>query len=104
VGQKETPRASGAFLFGGRGGIRTHGTLAGTMVFKTISIDHSDTLPEIARNKLRNRGDYSRAGRLGKGQSFDVGSTGLAQDESHGLEGGARGDNIVNNNHTAARW
>jgi hypothetical protein len=32
-------------LFGGRGGIRTHGTVAGTIVFKTISIDHSDTLP-----------------------------------------------------------
>jgi hypothetical protein len=32
-------------MLGGRGGIRTHGTIAGTMVFKTISIDHSDTLP-----------------------------------------------------------
>ncbi len=30
---------------GGRGGIRTHGTVAGTTVFKTVSIDHSDTLP-----------------------------------------------------------
>src|SRR4051812_39699390 len=31
--------------FGGRGGIRTHGTLAGTPVFKTGSLNHSDTLP-----------------------------------------------------------
>jgi hypothetical protein len=30
---------------GGRGGIRTHGTLAGTPVFKTGSLNHSDTLP-----------------------------------------------------------
>jgi hypothetical protein len=41
-------------LPGGRGGIRTHGTVAGTTVFKTVSIDHSDTLPYT-----RNRGDYS---------------------------------------------
>jgi hypothetical protein len=30
---------------GGRGGIRTHGTLSGTPVFKTGSLNHSDTLP-----------------------------------------------------------
>jgi hypothetical protein len=30
---------------GGSGGIRTHGTREGTLVFKTRSIDHSDTLP-----------------------------------------------------------
>lgn len=30
---------------GGRGGIRTHGTVAGTTVFKTVSLNHSDTLP-----------------------------------------------------------
>ena len=33
--------------FGGRGGIRTHGTLAGTPVFKTGSLNHSDTLPSL---------------------------------------------------------
>ena len=27
------------------GGIRTHGVLAGTTVFKTVTIDHSDTPP-----------------------------------------------------------
>src|SRR3984957_8418871 len=31
--------------FGGRGGIRTHGTLAGTPVFKTGALNHSATLP-----------------------------------------------------------
>ena len=37
---------------GGRGGIRTPGTLAGTLVFKTSAIDHSATLPffELCRN------------------------------------------------------
>src|ERR1700722_7189709 len=30
---------------GGRGGIRTHGELAPTLVFKTSSLNHSDTLP-----------------------------------------------------------
>ena len=35
-----------AFYIGGRGGIRTHGTVAGTTVFKTVSFDHSDTLPQ----------------------------------------------------------
>jgi hypothetical protein len=32
-------------MFGGRGGIRTHGTLAGTPVFKTGALNHSATLP-----------------------------------------------------------
>src|ERR1700712_4167760 len=32
-------------LTGGRGGIRTHGTLAGTPVFKTGALNHSATLP-----------------------------------------------------------
>src|SRR5258708_6579110 len=31
--------------FGGRGGIRTHGALAGTPVFKTGALNHSATLP-----------------------------------------------------------
>ena len=30
---------------GGEGGIRTHGTVAGTTVFKTVSFNHSDTSP-----------------------------------------------------------
>jgi hypothetical protein len=33
---------------GGRGGIRTHGTLAGTPVFKTGALNHSATLPSLA--------------------------------------------------------
>ena len=32
---------------GGRGGIRTHGTLAGTPVFKTGALNHSATLPTV---------------------------------------------------------
>jgi hypothetical protein len=32
---------------GGRGGIRTHGTLAGTPVFKTGALNHSATLPAV---------------------------------------------------------
>jgi hypothetical protein len=32
---------------GGEGGIRTHGTVAGTTVFKTVSLNHSDTSPWI---------------------------------------------------------
>jgi hypothetical protein len=35
-------------LTGGRGGIRTHGTLAGTPVFKTGALNHSATLPQQA--------------------------------------------------------
>lgn len=43
------------YTIGGRGGIRTHGTVAGTLVFKTSSLNRSDTLPRSAKN----RGDYS---------------------------------------------
>src|SRR5258706_6967663 len=32
---------------GGRGGIRTHGALAGTPVFKTGALNHSATLPAL---------------------------------------------------------
>lgn len=34
---------------GGRGGIRTHGELAPTAVFKTAALNHSATLPSFAR-------------------------------------------------------
>ena len=34
-----------AFYYGGEGGIRTHGTLAGTPVFKTGTFNHSVTSP-----------------------------------------------------------
>ena len=36
---------------GGRGGIRTHGTVAGTTVFETVLFDHSSTLP-YSSNRL----------------------------------------------------
>src|ERR1700730_16188925 len=38
--------------FGGRGGIRTHGTLAGTPVFKTGALNHSATLPSLEHQSL----------------------------------------------------
>jgi hypothetical protein len=37
---------------GGRGGIRTHGTLAGTPVFKTGALNHSATLPALVLIEL----------------------------------------------------
>jgi hypothetical protein len=40
----------GEHYTGGRGGIRTHGTLAGTPVFKTGALNHSATLP-MARHQ-----------------------------------------------------
>src|SRR3546814_17120795 len=33
-------------LYGGEGGIRTHGTRKGTTVFETVPIDHSGTSPQ----------------------------------------------------------
>jgi hypothetical protein len=42
-------------LFGGRGEIRTHGTLAGTPVFKTGALNHSATLPCCNFRRLANR-------------------------------------------------
>jgi hypothetical protein len=32
-------------IFGGQGGIRTHGKLAPTTVFKTVALNHSATCP-----------------------------------------------------------
>ena len=37
--------------FGGGGGIRTHGTLAGTAVFKTAALNHSATPPGEGRKQ-----------------------------------------------------
>jgi hypothetical protein len=38
---------SGAAKVGGRGGIRTHGGIAPSLVFKTSSLNRSDTLPHF---------------------------------------------------------
>ena len=35
------------YKYGGEGGIRTHGTVAGTLVFKTRALNHSTTPPEV---------------------------------------------------------
>jgi hypothetical protein len=42
-------------LIGGRGRIRTHGTLAGTPVFKTGALNHSATLPTLRHQALGDR-------------------------------------------------
>jgi hypothetical protein len=36
-------------ITGGQGGIRTHGELAPSLVFKTSSLNHSDTCPALGR-------------------------------------------------------
>lgn len=59
-------------LFGGRGGIRTHGTLAGTPVFKTGALNHSATLPSLAIS------DLAGAGRGGKCRLLRGGTAGGA--------------------------
>jgi hypothetical protein len=41
---KTRTTASGDWI-GGRGGIRTHGTVSRTTVFKTVALNHSATLP-----------------------------------------------------------
>jgi hypothetical protein len=40
---------------GGSGGIRTHGTVPRTLVFKTRALNHSATLPDIRQGKTRER-------------------------------------------------
>ena len=40
-------------MAGGRGGIRTHGRLAPTAVFKTAALNHSATLPRHSPEHLR---------------------------------------------------
>src|SRR5215475_4071001 len=52
---------------GGRGGIRTHGTLAGTPVFKTGALNHSATLPQQATSITLRKEYQERVGRLGTG-------------------------------------
>ena len=51
---------------GGRGGIRTHGTLAGTPVFKTGALNHSATLPSSRHQPFgapkRKNGDIRSGG------------------------------------------
>jgi hypothetical protein len=62
---------NGEHYIGGRGGIRTHGTLAGTPVFKTGALNHSATLPDRSdqalsvgqRRTQRELGSETRAGR-----------------------------------------
>jgi hypothetical protein len=47
---------------GGRGGIRTHGTLAGTPVFKTGALNHSATLPTVEIAELFHWQQRTKAG------------------------------------------
>ena len=55
------------FLNGGGGGIRTHGTLARTTVFKTAPINRSGTPPKILNWLLANhtqKKNYCKGGKL----------------------------------------
>ena len=45
--------ARAAFDTGGEGGIRTHGTLAGTTVFETVLFNRSSTSPPVTLHELR---------------------------------------------------
>ena len=40
------------YKYGGEGGIRTHGTVAGTLVFKTRALNHSTTSPGVRHIRL----------------------------------------------------
>lgn len=46
------------FYFGGRGGIRTLGSFYTTAVFKTTTLNHSDTLPGLSNLHYSNRYKY----------------------------------------------
>ena len=57
---KDTSGYVAGRIIGGRGGIRTHGELAPSAVFKTAALNHSTTLPTpdgFAGNGLRNQVD-----------------------------------------------
>ena len=46
------PKAPARLVRGGRGGIRTHETLARLAVFKTAAFNHSATLPEERKKRI----------------------------------------------------
>jgi hypothetical protein len=50
--QKSKQNQYVVYRIGGRGGIRTHGTLSGTPVFKTGALNHSATLPLLRDQAL----------------------------------------------------
>ena len=58
----------------GRGGIRTHGGLSPTAVFKTASFDHSDTLPwpTVARGRARQAATGKGIGHRWRGQAREA--------------------------------
>src|ERR1035437_6733431 len=54
AGNEETPANEGGFKrVGGRGGIRTHGTVARTSDFESGAFNHSATLPHCIYRPLR---------------------------------------------------
>ena len=75
--------ASERLVYGGRGGIRTHGTLAGTPVFKTGALNHSATLP--FNSGLRNVSRLAQVCRSRNGER-DAGDTGPGQTLDKSLE------------------
>src|SRR5687767_6352903 len=62
-GERAPVVAQLAVRAGGRGGIRTHGGLAPTAVFKTAALNHSATLPRdrgaSSRRRIDRRGTLS---------------------------------------------
>src|ERR1700686_328582 len=57
---------------GGRGGIRTHGTLAGTPVFKTGALNHSATLPSLEFRDLAKPRGRGKGGLPPDGHRYQV--------------------------------
>jgi hypothetical protein len=57
------PRGEPFDRIGGGGGIRTHGTLSRTTVFKTVAIDHSATPPQglLVRRRSAPGGGFGQA-------------------------------------------
>ena len=67
---------------GGEGGIRTHGTLAGTPDFESGTIDHSATSP------VQERGKVGRAGENGSRKFRSDTPTGMSVPRDTGIPAG----------------
>ena len=87
IGQRQIRYVESSRVFnltGGRGGIRTHGTLAGTPVFKTGALNHSATLPDQQDQALSLADDRTQRE---LGPSPDPKSSGSKKTGSEGRQG-----------------
>ena len=98
--QTDRPTRIQADLSGGESGIRTHGDIAATAVFKTTTFNHSVISPTgviipAASGKRQCLGlrEDERRNALGPGSS---------QRMSGGIECGTSGDDIINQNNVLA--